>query len=206
MYVNDQHEKGMECLKNNDAPTALTFLNNALTENGLHPDLLSDRAVVYLHLKQKQNALDDFDSAINLQPNYGYRYSSRAYARDIFGDVNGAIEDYQHAIDLDAEDSISYNNLGLLEEKLGRMAQAKRQFDKADALRKLQESESSGAVPEERILPDDFLKPNFIKKDAVQSVVEQKNSMFDIVKETLFKASGRKEFWVFVRNGFKSKE
>jgi Tfp pilus assembly protein PilF len=202
MYVNDLHEKGMQQLKNDNAKSALEFLNNSLIQNGLNPDLLSDRAVVYLHLKQKQNALDDFDSAINLQPNYGYRYSSRAFAKDIFGDTLGAIEDYQHAIDLDPEDAISFNNLGLLEEKLGRMEQAKRQFEKADFLRNIQDKTNNG-TSEERILPDNFFKPNYIKKDESNSINEDKKTMFGVVKETLFTSSGRKGFWIFIKNGFK---
>ena len=36
-------------------------------------------------------------------------------------DTKGAIADYNKAIELDPEDEISLNNLGLLQEKVGRM-------------------------------------------------------------------------------------
>lgn len=38
---------------------------------------------------------------------------------EIFGDTEAAILDYEKAIKLDPEDAVSYNNIGLLQEKLG---------------------------------------------------------------------------------------
>ena len=46
----------------------------------------------------------------------------------------GAIEDYEKAIELDPEDAVAFNNLGLVEEKLGRKEKAKDYFEKADSL------------------------------------------------------------------------
>jgi tetratricopeptide (TPR) repeat protein len=46
----------------------------------------------------------------------------------------GAIADYEKAIELDPEDAVAYNNLGLVEEKMGRKEKAQQNFTKADAL------------------------------------------------------------------------
>ena len=39
--------------------------------------------------------MDDFDLCVDLQPDYGYRYSARAYAKEYFGEIDEAILDYQ---------------------------------------------------------------------------------------------------------------
>ena len=43
-------------------------------------------------------------------------------------DIQGAIADYEKAVELDPEDAITLNNLGLLEEQVGRMQSAKERF------------------------------------------------------------------------------
>ena len=39
---------------------ALMFFNKALVLNPNHPDILSHRGVLYLHLNQKRKCFDDF--------------------------------------------------------------------------------------------------------------------------------------------------
>ena len=53
------------------------------------------------------------------------------------------------AIKLDPEDAVAYNNLGLLEEKLGYEEQAKRRFEIADALVK---DEAVGGRSDQEVL------------------------------------------------------
>jgi len=43
-------------------------------------------------------------------------------------------ENYEKAIELDPEDAVSYNNLGLVEEKMGRKEKAQQHFSRADSL------------------------------------------------------------------------
>ena len=74
------------------------------------------------------------DYALGLEPNNPYRYSSRAYIKDWIGDIKGAIADYEVAVKLDPEDSIAYNNLGLLQEKLGYVDKAKSNYKRADQI------------------------------------------------------------------------
>lgn len=72
------------------------------------------------------------DKSVQLEPENPYRYSSRAYIKNAIQDVDGAISDYKKALELDPKDMIALNNLGLLEEKLGRMTSAQKLFQKAD--------------------------------------------------------------------------
>ena len=133
-YINKSHEKARELLVTGKPNEALKLLEQLLIKWPDHPDLFSDRGVVYLHLGDSQKALLDMSKAVDLQPDYGFRYASRAFVRDNLGDIEGAINDYEMAIKLDPEDAISLNNLGLLEEKRGYTQKARAIFDLADKL------------------------------------------------------------------------
>ena len=47
---------------------------------------------------------------------------------------HGAIEDYKKALELDPEDAVTWNNLGLLEEQLGYQEQARERYRVSDEL------------------------------------------------------------------------
>ena len=49
------------------------------------------------------------------------------------GDTHGAIADYKKALELDPEDAVTWNNLGLLEEQLGQ-EQARERYRVSDEL------------------------------------------------------------------------
>ena len=52
-------------------------------------------------------------------------------------DTDAAIEDYKTCIELDPEDTIAHNNLGILEEAKGYKAQAQERFKVADELQEI---------------------------------------------------------------------
>lgn len=116
---------------------ALQWYDYARTQDPNNPDILNDRAVCLFHMGRKQEALSELDKGVEMQPDYSYRYSSRAYIRSAMKDIDGAIEDYKKAIELDPEDAIAHNNLGLLEEQLGYIKQAQDRFKVSDELRKI---------------------------------------------------------------------
>lgn len=97
------------------------------------PTLLCDRGISHFHNKNFEAALKDMNKAVELDPNNPYRYSSRAFIRSEI-DVNGAMEDYEKAIEIDPKDEISLNNLGLLQENLGQIKAAKKNFKKSDKI------------------------------------------------------------------------
>jgi Flp pilus assembly protein TadD len=159
-----------------------------------NPQLYYERALAYLHNGDKQQCLNDLHTAASLEPENPFRFSSRAYVRDLMGDTAGAISDYEKCLELDAYDAVAHNNLGMLQEKLGWMEKAKKHFDTADTLAK-----------------DEFIAPEVTQaKGAAQEVPaahveENAGSVNRVVYDIFTKADTRKEFWTFIKNGFKLK-
>jgi tetratricopeptide (TPR) repeat protein len=202
MYINPEHKKAQDYIDAQKYDKALSAFNEALKKAPNHPDILSHRGVCYLHLNQKKNCLDDLNLSLQLQPDYSYRYASLAYAKDYFGDIDGAIAAYEKAIELDPEDAIAYNNLGLLQEKKGYQQKAQRQFEKADKLAKIErkfmdrldkdEIRDASPAPGKGETP----QPKKLTPDKVLSRKEVYRSLFKDGKTF-------KEFIVFIKQGFK---
>jgi tetratricopeptide (TPR) repeat protein len=167
---------------------ALLCINRALDLQPQEADFLSERGVVYLHMKKYALALLDFDAAVNLQPDRPYRYASRAFMKEAAGDLQGAVKDYEKALVLDPEDAVVQNNLGLLLEKLGRNQEARSNFSKADALLK---SFPMPAPPPEVEMPTE--------KEL------QEKTMGQILKETIATRQGRAEFFRWMMRSFSKK-
>ena len=151
-------------------------------------DALHDRAVCHFHCGDKEEAIQLLDSAVNIQPDYSYRYASRGWMKQVNGDIHGAIDDCKKALELDPEDAITWNNLGLLEERLGYMEQAKDRFKVSDELMGL--FKEHGIEPEHQTLPQNAPSP----------LAEQTPG--SILRGALFTSEGRQELWQFIRNGF----
>lgn len=138
MFANPKHEEAYQLVKSGAFDQALELFSEALEITPSHPDILSDRGVLFIHLNDREKALQDFNAAIEVQPEYSFRYSARAYAYDYFGETERAISDYERAIELDPKDAVAHNNLGLLQEKLGYKQKAEQNFERADRLSKME--------------------------------------------------------------------
>ena len=139
MFANKLHESAHEALKAQEIEKAISLYGEALKETPNHPDILSDRGVAYLHSNNKEKCFQDLNQALELQPEYSYRYACRAYAKNHFGDIDGAVLDYEKAVELDPKDAVAHNNLGMLLEQKGYMQKAKERFDRADKLSKMED-------------------------------------------------------------------
>ncbi len=202
MFANKIHEEAHKAFEQGDYSNAVIGYTNALKESENDCTILSDRAVAYLHLNENKKCIADFDLAVQLQPEYSFRYASRAYAKKHFNDIDGAIEDYETAINLDPTDEISQNNLGVLLEEMGAQAQADTHFEKSDELRKKKENESP--VVEESI-------------QTTEEVSEKNNPEFKPMSDEEFATKKKEfkkifsskqqltEFLSFIKNGFKIK-
>jgi Flp pilus assembly protein TadD len=136
MFANKIHEEAHALMQSGDLQGSIVLYTKAMEEHPKDCNLISDRAVAYLHLNEKDKCFADFDLALSLQPNYGYRYASRAFAKNHFGDIDGAVEDYEKAVAMDPNDAVAQNNLGLLLEQKGYKNAAEERFKRADKLSK----------------------------------------------------------------------
>jgi tetratricopeptide (TPR) repeat protein len=194
-FLNSEHEKAYNLMLEKDYQQALKIFDDLIYLFPNEANLLSDRGVIFIHLNKKEEALKDFDQAVFLEDSYGYRYASRAYARDFFGDTEAAIFDYEKAIKLDPEDAVSYNNIGLLQEKLGYQQKAQKNFEVADAISK---------THEEILIPPPPVSENEMPKVQEETSIKNKSFFSEFLK--VFKSKKQfREFIGFIKKGGKLK-
>lgn len=209
MFANNTHKLADEALKNGEIEKSIELFTKALIESPNDCNIISDRGVAYLHAKQKEKSLADFDLAIKLQPDYGYRYAARAFAKNNFGDIDGAILDYEKAVELDPEDAVGYNNLGLLLEQKGYQKEADDRFKRADKLSDMEDglldvidNLEEGASPHIEFEKDS--KKEEEQKTEEDSKKEKKSSKSEFKKVFTSRAQFD-EFMAFLKNGFRIK-
>jgi S1-C subfamily serine protease len=66
-----------------------------------------------------QDAIVDFDLAIEINPQYVYAYYNRGNAKSALGNNQGAINDYDRAIEIAPQDADAYYNRGIAKSALG---------------------------------------------------------------------------------------
>lgn len=179
-----------------DLAAAVATYSKLIDKSPSDPDLRYERALTYIHLQQPKMALMDLDSAQNLEPNNPFRYASRAYVKDMLGDVAGAIADYEKALELDPQDAVCHNNLGLLQEKMGRMQQANKHFKSADQLAD-EFFENAGGPPDEE--SDKPASPSPTKEPQPDDVSPVKPSFKDYTKVIGGVFTSRQQFKAFIQ-------
>lgn len=198
MFANKTHEAAHEALKKGELDEAIRLYTIALKENPGNPDIYSDRGVAFLHKKEEAKCMEDLDRAVEIQPEYAFRYACRAYAKNNFGDIDAAIMDYEIALELDPEDAVAHNNLGLLLEQKGYKLEAEKKFAQADRLSKIEdhllhvmdELEGKDESKDKRveIPPGSLTKPTSFWKEIKLLFTSKKHF---------------REFIRFIKNGFK---
>ena len=208
MFTNKTHEEATSKLKEGQIDEAIELYTKALNEAPDDYNIISDRGVAYLHKNDKLRCFGDFNRAIQLQPNYSYRYASRAYAKKHFGDLEGAVADYEKAVELDPEDAVAQNNLGMLLEEMGYKKQSEKRFARADKLSEqengllnvmegLEASEKAVEAPNQET-PIEDLSPSDKGSDETKTNSKEFKKVFTSKNQF-------KEFIRFIRNGFKIK-
>jgi len=94
----------------------------SIDETGYAPEVvpfLSDEVTEQLRL-----AVDDYTSAVGLDPQYAKAYNNRGNARATLGDLQGGVEDYDAALELDGSLTLTYYNRGLIHYRLGNYQEA----------------------------------------------------------------------------------
>lgn len=211
----EYHRKAIEAIDQGNYQKGLEYIEKALEISPYDPTFLTERGTLYLHLGERTKCLKDMDTVVNLEPKNGYRYSCRAYCRSFFKDIDGAVADYEVAVQLDPEDAIAYNNLGLLLERKGAMDRAKKNFNKADQISKENEefkdffdSRSEDEKKERENQFREEAKKAEAKRKEVNPILfeEETRSRSEIAKDIFRKKSTFREFVGFIKNGFKLKQ
>lgn len=198
MTTKEKFDLAMCKVKENDHLGAIALFNAVLKEDGQDSNAYCHRGIAYMNIEQYKQAMEDLDKAVELDPDYGFRYQARGYLKSKIKDQEGAIEDYQKAVDLEPSDPIAYNNLALAQEQLGWSGKAKENFNKSDQLQGVQTTEERAKARIEKAL-----------NDAEIAQAEDQNlnpNKKQIAQEVFTKKGGFKDFLRFIGNGFKLKK
>ena len=106
-------------------------MNNKLTDNDKLLSKYLQRGDQRLFAKKYDEAIDDYNEAIALKPNYAPVYSIRGYAYRIKGDFESAIKDYTKLIELRPDNADAYCDRGIAYSKNGDFERAIQDFNKA---------------------------------------------------------------------------
>ena len=85
-------------------------LNDVTLANDRRASILSDRGVVYARMKQPKLAIEDYNRAVQLYPEYPAVYNNRGNTLVSLGLVKEAIKDFDRAILLAPGYAAAYNN------------------------------------------------------------------------------------------------
>ena len=117
---------------------ACTYTIKTWKKNGLGAFLAPvywNRGNVYSGLDRYDDAVRDFDRALQIRPDYVEAYNNRGTAYIDLGQYARALKDFDAAIRIDPKDSMAVFNHGLANDALGAHAQAIADFDKAAGLK-----------------------------------------------------------------------
>ena len=118
----------------------LTICETKLEElNKTAPDDKEFLACIYfaigyakeIGLENYDNAIEYYNKAIELKPDYVYAYNNRGNAKYSLGKFQDAIEDYNKVIELMPDNEVAYNNRGNAKDNLGKYQDAIEDYNKA---------------------------------------------------------------------------
>ena len=86
------------------------------------------------NLQDYRGAIEDYNKAIKINPQYAEAYYNRGNAKDDLEDYRGAIEDFNKAIKIIPQDAGAFYNRGVAKYKLGDKSGACLDWSKAGEL------------------------------------------------------------------------
>jgi hypothetical protein len=95
------------------------------------PRAYNNRGITFDKMGRLEEAIEDFGTAIALDPSYAAAYNNRGMVFGKTGQFDRAIEDFKTAVFLDPTYSKAHNNLGIVYAKVGLFDKAFEQFNKA---------------------------------------------------------------------------
>ena len=93
-----------------------------------------NQGLAHLHVNEYEKAIEKFDKALSLDPNFTAAFFQRGIARHRAGSLEGAISDYDQAVSLDPNCGEAYLQRGKVYVELSEWDQAIADFDQAVAI------------------------------------------------------------------------
>lgn len=126
---------GALALQRGKSDDAITEYTAALDERTLPDDrratILNDRGVAYVRLGKTREAVDDFNKAVELFPEYAATYNNRGNLLLALGLPKEALKDFNRAIALAPGYAAAYNNRAGAKMQIGKPQEAIRDFTQA---------------------------------------------------------------------------
>jgi tetratricopeptide (TPR) repeat protein len=114
-----------------ELPTSTTSSTVSPTPTTMTAKELYDRGLDKSNQGDYKRAIEDFNQALQLEPNYILAYYQRGYARAFLEDYKGAIEDYSQYMQHNPNDVDALDNRGYAYYNLGKYEQAIADLNKA---------------------------------------------------------------------------
>jgi tetratricopeptide (TPR) repeat protein len=89
------------------------------------------RGTAKAQLRDHQGAIDDYTTAIELNPRLVLAYNNRGNLRQHFGDIDGAIADFTKVLEINPQSPIAYNNRAIIYTQIGEFTAAIADYDRA---------------------------------------------------------------------------
>lgn len=106
------YEQGIELFDKGKLRKAEAYLTKSIELEKRVPLPLYSRAHLKNATGRKQEALEDYNDALTLDPNFYEAYENRGAIKDELGDYDGAIADYSKSLEINTKSSVSYLNRG----------------------------------------------------------------------------------------------
>ena len=109
----------------------IALYDHSLKAAGLSDIILCNRGNAYGEIGNHEQAISDFDRAIQINPDYANAYHDRGVVYGKLGDRGQAISDFDRAVEINPKYAAAYNNRGAVYDILGKKRQAIQDFNKA---------------------------------------------------------------------------
>ena len=112
-----------------DSIGALEWVNKALDVNRYDPVMLHNRGLMLARMERYEEAEEDLDRSIYLDPSNARTYITRAMVRYSRDNLNGALDDYDMSVVIDPGNVMGHYNRGNLRAQIGDDNRAIEDFD-----------------------------------------------------------------------------
>jgi len=124
------HEKAPRALEAIKSGEPIAFSSSEQAEGSAIVDHVR-RGMVSVHEGRYDDALIDYNRAIELAPDFGHTFTLRGVVYEKQGRHDLALADHNRAIELSPDNAIAYYNRGVAQEQLGQASQAFQDYSRA---------------------------------------------------------------------------